>query len=138
MIWWKQLCSTFTAIRSGRQKRWDGVQFGEDAANGQVGGCLGLHGQVHRNGLVRVDGDGVENDLSLAALDIEHIEEIFDADVVGGECGWIVARKAGCGARDSAEWVAVGRSIDEDDAVGGLKGLEEDESAGAAVETFDG
>ncbi len=84
-----------------------------------------------------IDGDGVEGDAGSSALNVEDIEEVFDADVVGCECGRVVAREAGLCAGDGADGVSVGGGIDEDDAAGGLEGFEEGEAACTAVEEFD-
>ncbi len=93
--------------------------------------------ELHGDGLPGIDGDGVEHDVARSALHVERIEQIFHADVVRGERGRVILRKARRGAGDGAGRVAVGCGVDENDAAGVLERLEEDEAAGAAVKTFD-
>ena len=114
-----------------------GAKLGEDAGDSLVGSAVDLDGHLHVDGLLGVDGDGVEGDFAFSAEEVEDIEEIFDANIVCGEGGWIVAGKARRGAGDGADGAGVGGGIDHDDAVGQLQGFEEDEASSAAVEALD-
>ena len=49
-----------------------------------------------------------------AALNVEHVEQVFHADVVRGERGWIVARKLRSSAGDGSDGIAVVGGIDDD------------------------
>ena len=113
-----------------------GLQLIQNHLSGYGYGLLCLGGRAHANGLFWVDGDGVEDDLVAAAMDVEDVEQVFHADIVGSERGGVIARETRGGAGDCADGVAVVRGIDEDNAVGGLERLKQREAACAAVEAF--
>ena len=52
----------------------DGIQLRENFGDGHFGGLFDLIREFHRNRLLRIDGDGVEDYVGSAALDIEDIQ----------------------------------------------------------------
>ena len=86
---------------------------------------------------MRVDGDGVEDHLPCSSLHVKRVQQILHADIVRGESGRIVLRETRRRARDGSGRIPVGRGVNQDDPVGVLQRLQQNEAAGAAVETFD-
>src|ERR1035437_9044132 len=114
-----------------------GVQLRKNPRNRFIRSFLDLRGKIQRDGLQRIDGDGVENHIAIAALYIERVQQILDADIMRCKCWWIVARELWWGARDGANCIAVGRGINQHDAVGVLQRFQKNKAARAAVQALD-
>src|SRR4051794_27350690 len=92
--------------------------------------------QIHRDLLVWIDADRVEDHVAIAALHVERVQQVLHANVVRGERGRIIFRELGRSARDGADGVFVSRGVDEDDTVSILERLKKNKAARAAIETF--
>ena len=85
---------------------------------------------------MRVDSDGEENNFVCPALNVKHVKQVFHADIVSSERGWVITREAWRSAADRADRTAVGRRINKDDAVGVLQRLQQREAAGATIQAL--
>ena len=83
------------------------AEFRKDLLDSLPCGNGALIGKTHTNGLLGFDCDGIEDDFVLAALDIEHIQQIFHANVMGRERRRIIARELRSGARHRTDWVSI-------------------------------
>src|ERR1035437_5147977 len=123
-------------LKRERELRNTAPQLRQNLGHGHIGG-LGYHWrELQRDGLLGINRDSVENYLGTSSLNVKNIQQVFDADVVCGECGRIIAREFGRGAGDSAGRVAVCGCVDEDDVAGALQRPEQCESARAAVQAL--
>jgi len=93
-------------------------EFSEYFLHGHFCGLFGFRGETHRNGLLRIDGNGVENYVAAAALHVESIEQVLDADVMSRERRRIVGRESRRGACNCSRRIAVGGSVNQHDAAG--------------------
>jgi len=113
-----------------------GAKFGEDLSYRFASRNCALLGKAHANRLLWIDRDGVENDLVLTALNIEHVEQVFHADVVRREGGRIIARELRRSARHRADRVTIRCRVNNDDTIGVFKRFKQSETAGPAIKTF--
>ena len=60
-------------------------QLRQDLLHSLVRGSGAEIRKAHRDGLVWIDGDGVEDNFASAALHIEHVQQIFNANIMGGQ-----------------------------------------------------
>src|SRR3954452_5100807 len=90
----------------------DLIQFRRDSMNSFFFGGKTGFGQIHGDGLPRVDRNGVENDLALTAMHIERIEQVLHPDVVRGQSGRVVVREAWRGSRYGPGWISIVGGVD--------------------------
>ena len=105
--------------------RWEGllgrVQLRCNSARCFVLCSFACRRQIHGDRLLRIDRDGVENDLPFTAVHIESVEEILNADIVGGKGGRIVLGESRRCPRDGSGRISVVCGVNQDDMIYCLK-----------------
>jgi len=116
-------------MQSSNQRRRD--KFFDLLERGGNGGR-----KIHGQGAEAADGDGDEVHVREVAEKGGGFEEVFEADVVGGERRRKVAGVPGLDEGDGADGAVVCGGVDEDDVLAVAEVAEQVEAAGAAVHEF--